>query len=128
MLALSAIAYQQPITRAELSRLAGHNIRRDILGRLKSLGVVAPGPRGPEPGAPIAWVTTQRFLEVFALGSLRHLPDLDTLEDAGALGRDVDDGVEVALDAAPFADLDCFRAPGGALGGEPRTRSITGAR
>ena len=24
---------------------------------------------------PIAWVTTQRFLEVFALGSLRDLPD-----------------------------------------------------
>jgi segregation and condensation protein B len=32
MLALSAIAYQQPITRAELSRLAGHDISRDILG------------------------------------------------------------------------------------------------
>jgi segregation and condensation protein B len=65
---------------------------------LKSLGVIARGPRAPEPGAPIAWVTTQRFFEVFALGSLRHLPDLDTLEDAGALGRDVDDGVEAALD------------------------------
>jgi chromosome segregation and condensation protein ScpB len=80
MLALAAIAYQQPVTRAELSRLASHDISRDILGRLKSLGVIAPGPRAPEPGAPIAWVTTQRFLEVFVLGSLRDLPDLDTLE------------------------------------------------
>ena len=68
MLALSAIAYQQPVTRAELCRLAGHDISRDILGRLKSLGVIAPGPRAPMPGAPIAWVTTARFLEVFALG------------------------------------------------------------
>ncbi len=84
MLALSAIAYQQPVTRAELSRLAGHDISRDILGRLKSLGVIAPGPRAPQPGAPIAWVTTARFLEVFALGSLRDLPDLDALDDAGA--------------------------------------------
>ena len=49
MLALSAIAYQQPVTRAELSRLAGHDISRDILGRLKSLGVIAPGPRAPNP-------------------------------------------------------------------------------
>ncbi len=96
MLALSAIAYQQPITRAELSRLAGHDISRDIVGRLKSLGVIAPGPRAPEPGAPIAWVTTQRFLEVFALGSLRDLPNLDTLE--GAEARDVVDEIEAALD------------------------------
>ncbi|RTL83376.1 MAG: SMC-Scp complex subunit ScpB [Hyphomicrobiales bacterium] len=100
MLALSAIAYQQPVTRAVLSRLAGHDISRDILGRLKSLGVIAPGPRAPMPGAPIAWVTTARFLEVFALGSLNDLPDLDTLDSAGAMGRDADDGVEAALDDA----------------------------
>ena len=88
MLALSAIAYQQPVTRAELSRLAGRDISRDVLGRLKSIGVIAPGPRAPEPGAPIAWVTTARFLEVFALGSLRDLPDLDALGAAGATALD----------------------------------------
>jgi segregation and condensation protein B len=98
MLALSAIAYQQPITRAALSRLVGHDISRDILGRLKSLGVIAPGPRAPQPGAPIAWVTTARFLEVFALGSLRDLPDLDALGDAGVMRREVDDEVDAALD------------------------------
>ena len=98
MLALSAIAYQQPITRAELSRLVGHDISRDILGRLKSVGVIAPGPRAPEPGAPINWVTTQRFLEVFALGSLRDLPELDALDDAGE--RAPNDDLEAALDGA----------------------------
>ncbi len=110
MLALSAIAYQQPVTRAELSRLAGHDISRDILGRLKSLGVIAPGPRAPQPGAPIAWVTTARFLEVFALGSLRDLPDLDALGVAGAGGRVVDDQIEDALDDA----LGLFETPGAA--------------
>jgi chromosome segregation and condensation protein ScpB len=98
MLALSAIAYQQPVTRAELSRLAGRDISRDVLGRLKSLGVIAPGPRAPQPGAPIAWVTTARFLEIFALGSLRDLPDPDALDAAGV--READDGLEAALDAA----------------------------
>ena len=98
MLALSAIAYQQPVTRAELSRLAGHDISRDILGRLKSLGVIAPGPRAPMPGAPIAWVTTARFLEIFALGSLRDLPELDAIGGDGA--GNGNDGVEVALDDA----------------------------
>jgi segregation and condensation protein B len=96
--ALSAIAYQQPVTRAEPSRLVGHDISRDILGRLRSLGVIAPGPRTPMPGALVAWVTTARFLEVFALGSLRDLPDLDALDNPGA--RDRDDHVEAALDDA----------------------------
>jgi chromosome segregation and condensation protein ScpB len=35
-------------------------------------------------------VTTARFLEVFALGSLRDLPDLDTIDDARARGRHED--------------------------------------
>ncbi|WP_036279922.1 hypothetical protein [Methylocystis sp. ATCC 49242] len=52
------------------------------------------------PGAPIAWVTTQRFLEAFALGSLRDLPDLDALEATGAMAREIDDEVETALDDA----------------------------
>lgn len=92
MLALSAIAYRQPVTRAELSRLAGRDISRDVVGRLKSCGVISPGPRAPEPGAPIAWVTTSRFLEAFALGSLRDLPDLDALDEA--LGLMEEGGVE----------------------------------
>jgi segregation and condensation protein B len=100
MLALTAIAYQQPVTRAELSRLVGHDISRDILGRLKSLGVITPGPRAPEPGAPIAWVTTQRFLEVFSLGSLRNLHDLDTLEVPATPRREPNDEIEAALDDA----------------------------
>lgn len=100
MLALSAIAYQQPATRAALSRLAGHDISRDILGRLRRLGVIAPGPRAPEPGAPIAWVITQRFLEMFALGSLADLPDLETPDATSAMGREIDDGAEAALDDA----------------------------
>ncbi|MGJ0505986.1 MAG: SMC-Scp complex subunit ScpB [Methylocystis sp.] len=98
MLALAAIAYQQPVTRAQLSRLAGHDISRDILGRLKSAGVIAPGPRAPMPGAPIAWVTTARFLEMFALGSLRDLPDPEALEAGEA--RDADEEIEAALDDA----------------------------
>jgi hypothetical protein len=72
----------------------------DILGRLKSLDVIAPGPRAPMPGAPIAWVTTARFLEIFTLGSLRDLPDLDALDAAGAGETEIDDEIEGALDDA----------------------------
>ncbi len=65
---------------------------------MKSLGVSAPGPRAPQPGAPIAWETTQRFLATFGLGSLRDLPDLDGLGAGGM--RDADEDVEAALDDA----------------------------
>ena len=62
LLAVTTIAYLQPATRAELSRLVGKEVSRDVIGRLKSLDLIAAGPRAPEPGAPYAYVTT---LEVF---------------------------------------------------------------
>ncbi len=87
LLAVTTIAYLQPATRAELSRLVGKEVSRDIIGRLKSLDLIAAGPRAPEPGAPYAYVTTRKFLEVFGLASLRELPDIEKLEDAGLLQR-----------------------------------------
>lgn len=104
MIALSAIAYLQPVTRAELSRLCGREISRDVIGRLKSCGVIDAGPRAPAPGAPIAWVTTKRFLETFALDSLRDLPDLEALEAGGLARSEPDEGVDAALDDALGVD------------------------
>jgi len=65
----------------------GKEVSRDVIGRLKSLDLIAAGPRAPEPGAPYAYVTTRKFLEVFGLASLRELPDIESLEDAGLLQR-----------------------------------------
>ncbi len=50
-------------------------------------GLIAAGPRSPTPGAPYAYVTTPGFLSHFGFGSLRDLPDIEKLEDAGLLGR-----------------------------------------
>jgi len=85
LLALTAIAYLQPATRAELSRLAGKEISRDVIGRLKRLDLIDGALRAPEPGAPFAYVTTRTFLQAFGLASLRDLPDLERLEDEGLL-------------------------------------------
>jgi segregation and condensation protein B len=95
LLTVTAIAYLQPATRAELSQLAGREISRDVIGRLKALGLIAAGPRAPTAGAPYAYVTTRKFLEVFGLGSLRDLPDIEKLEDAGLLRRSAN---EIELD------------------------------
>src|SRR5208283_1106224 len=85
LLAVTVIAYLQPATRGEISRLAGKEISRDVIGALKRHGLIDGALRAPEPGAPFAYVTTGKFLEVFGLASLRHLPDIERLQDEGLL-------------------------------------------
>jgi segregation and condensation protein B len=78
--ALTAIAYLQPVTRGEISKLAGREISRDIIAALKRHGLIDGAIRAPQPGAPFAYVTTRKFLEAFGLASLRDLPDLERLK------------------------------------------------
>ena len=87
ILVLAIIAYHQPITRGEISKIAGKEVSRDTIAYLRSLGVVSSGPRSPQPGAPYTLVTTKTFLSQFGLESLSELPDLEMLEDAGLLGK-----------------------------------------
>ena len=100
ILAVTAIAYLQPATRAELSRLACKEISRDVIGALKRHGLIDGALRAPQPGAPFAYVTTKKFLEVFGLATLRDLPDIERLEDEGLLERP---RPEADLDAVLFA-------------------------
>ena len=83
--ALTAIAYLQPVTRGEISKLAGREISRDVIAALKRHGLIDGAIRAPQPGAPFAYVTTRKFLEAFGLATLRDLPDLERLEADGLL-------------------------------------------
>jgi segregation and condensation protein B len=83
--ALTAIAYLQPVTRGEISKLAGREISRDVIGALKRHGLIDGAIRAPQPGAPFAYVTTRKFLEAFGLASLRDLPDLERLKAEGLM-------------------------------------------
>ncbi|WLR95476.1 SMC-Scp complex subunit ScpB [Shinella zoogloeoides] len=95
---LMAIAYFQPITRGDLSKIFGKEVSRDTIASLRSAGFLASGPRSPTPGAPYTYVTTKHFLAAFGLETLRDLPDIEALEDAGMLSRK---GMQdEALDAA----------------------------
>ena len=87
-LILACIAYYQPITRSELSSFFGKEVSRDTVGRLRGLEFIAAGPRSPQPGAPYTYVTTRAFLSHFGLETLRDLPDMEALEDAGLLSKD----------------------------------------
>ena len=84
---LMAIACFQPVTRGELSTIFGREVSRDTVGALRSAGFIASGPRSPTPGAPYSYVTTKQFLAAFGMETLRDLPDMEALEDAGLLSR-----------------------------------------
>ena len=84
---LAAIAYLQPVTRGELSNMFGKEVSRDMIASLRDAGFLGSGPRSPTPGAPYTYVTTKHFLSAFGLETLRDLPDLERLEDAGLLSR-----------------------------------------
>ena len=91
--ALTAIVYLQPVTRGEISKLAGREISRDVIASLKRHGLIDGAIRAPQPGAPFAHVTTMKFFEAFGLVSLRDLPDLERLkaEDWLATGQGEDE-------------------------------------
>ena len=85
---LVSIAYHQPVTRAGVSEILGREVSRDVIGALRDKSMITAGPRSPTAGAPFTYVTTKGFLEHFGLDTLRDLPDLEALEDAGLLIRD----------------------------------------
>lgn len=84
---LMAVGYFQPITRGELSKTFGKEVSRDVIGNLRGAGFIGSGPRSPTPGAPYTYVTTPYFLSAFGMGTLRDLPNVEALEDAGLLSR-----------------------------------------
>ena len=84
---LAAIGYFQPITRGDLSKILGKEVSHDSIACLRRAGYIQTGPRSPTPGAPFTYVTTQAFLSAFGLATLRDLPDIEHLEDAGLLNR-----------------------------------------
>jgi segregation and condensation protein B len=82
---LVSIAYHQPVTRAGVSEILGREVSRDVIGALRDKNMITAGPRSPTAGAPFTYVTTNGFLEHFGLDTLRDLPNLEGLQDAGLL-------------------------------------------
>lgn len=77
---LSIVAYKQPATRAEIEQVRGVDVGA-VLKSLLERGLVKITGHKEVPGRPMLYATTRRFLEVFGLESLKHLPALRELED-----------------------------------------------
>lgn len=82
---LAIIAYNQPITRAEIEEVRGVALSKGTLDLLFEAGWIRPRGRRRSPGKPLQWGTTDGFLDHFGLEGLDDLPSLKELKAAGLL-------------------------------------------
>ena len=71
---LTLVAYEQPMTRAEIEAIRDTVLPQKTLDLLLEEGLVRSLGRQPGGGRPILYGTTERFLSVFGLQSLEQLP------------------------------------------------------
>ncbi len=81
---LAIVAYEQPVTRADVEQLRGVD-PGTLLRMLVERGLVRTLGHQNTPGRPLLYGTTPQFLEVFGL---RDLSDLPTLRDLRELAED----------------------------------------
>lgn len=103
---LAIVAYEQPVTRAEVEQLRGVDPGA-ILRMLVERGVVRTLGHQNSPGRPLLYGTTPRFLEIFGL---RDLGDLPTLKDLRELKED-DPQAELVSDLLDEDELSLTEAP-----------------
>ena len=75
---LAIIAYKQPILRADVESIRGVACGETIRSLMEKHLVKITG-RAEEPGRPILYGTTKRFLELFGLNSVKDLPQPEAL-------------------------------------------------
>ena len=118
---LALIAYQQPLTRAEIEEVRGVSVSSSTMHILQERAWVKISGHKEVPGRPALYVTTKDFLDYFNLRSLDELPALMDYEKvmqlhpelkmpevsiAAADGVEDDDAVDTGEQAEQKADDD----------------------
>ncbi len=101
---LAIIAYQEPVSRAEIEAIRGVQISKGTLDVLMEAGWITPAGRRQVPGRPLIYATTPDFLTHFGLSDRRDLPGIDDLRAAGLLDRVSDDDFVGDLETADEED------------------------
>ena len=78
---LAIIAYNEPITRAEVDEMRGVDSIY-IIRRLLAKGLIKEAGKSEKPGHPILYKTTNDFLDYFGLSSKEELPKIELLNDS----------------------------------------------
>ena len=107
---LAIIAYQQPVTRAQIEHVRGVNCD-GVLSTLLNRGLIEEVGRLETAGRPIQYGTTFAFLQHFGLRGLDDMPSLQA-EEAAALEALAEQGQVIAIDqAVPSVQLDSPATP-----------------
>ena len=77
--ALSAVAYHQPVTQAEIMNIRGVDSTHSLHTLLENKLIKISG-RKDAPGRPLIYRTTEKFLTYFGLNSLEELPREEELK------------------------------------------------
>lgn len=73
---LAIISYRQPVTRTQVAEIRG--VRTDsVILTLMDKGLIKEAGKLKEPGNPLLYKTTDRFLELLGIESIKELPPLD---------------------------------------------------
>ena len=109
---LSIVAYRQPTTKAEVDYVRGVDCGGTLRGLLDRSLIKIVGKK-EEPGRPLLYGTTHRFLSLFNLGTLRQLPTLreyhELSEDSAEKLKEFDGFPsidELTEDITPIAEHD----------------------
>ncbi len=115
---LAIVAYQQPVTRAQIEHVRGVNCDA-VLSTLLNRGLIEEVGRLETAGRPIQYGTTFAFLQHFGLRSLDDMPSLQPAETA-ALTALAEQGQTLATDqTAPIEPAVSEPSPPEALAVEP---------
>ena len=107
---LAIIAYKQPILRADIEAVRGVACGETIRSLMEKHLVKIAG-RAEEPGRPILYGTTKRFLEVFGLNSLKDLPQPDAGGASGGAALTLVPNNPSVVADSPASTADQVRQP-----------------
>ncbi len=86
---LAIIAYNEPITRMQISALRGVDTTQ-VIRKLVAKGFIKESGRSDLPGRPIMYETTSEFLDYFGLATIDDLPDMQQFITEEEVDKDSD--------------------------------------
>ncbi|HIF01058.1 MAG TPA: SMC-Scp complex subunit ScpB [Planctomycetes bacterium] len=75
---LTIVAYQQPVTRANVESIRGVQ-SAEMIRQLIDRGLLQVGGEEDSLGRPFLYITSRQFLDMFGLGRVEDLPDYETI-------------------------------------------------
>lgn len=113
---LAVIAYNQPVTRAQVEAVRGVS-SDSIMTRLLDRRWITECGTLDAPGRPVLFETTQQFLMEFGISSVSELPTLELMM-YGTI-RDLEDSLETAAGSKDTRQLSLDQLAEGAFSGSP---------